>query len=179
MPVGFAAASARLANLVAGGALLAASTDSYDNAAAGLMRVGPAPGISRLVRAEFRDLVIRDDAALLTLRWEAAGGATGSLFPALDADIRVIPGTDEETLLRLDGVYRAPLGALGAGLDNLVLHRVAAATIRAFIGRVADLMAHPAPHASHEYEHEREREHEQREHETEPGQSWSTEPGTA
>ena len=160
VPVDFAVASARLANLVGSGALIAASVHSYDDGAGGLMRVGPAPGISKLVRAEMRELVAHGDSALLTLRWEAVGGATGSLFPALDADIRLFPAADEETLLRLDGVYRTPLGALGASLDSLVLHRVAAATIRAFIGRVAGLIANPARDAA-----------------SEPDQSWTPEPG--
>jgi hypothetical protein len=143
----FAAVSARLANLAQGAALLEASRQAYDQAAAGLMcGVGPATGVSRLVGAQFRGLVTRGVSAVLTLRWEAAGAA-GGLFPALDADITISPAGAGMTLLRIDGAYRAPLGAIGAGLDSLVLHRVASATIRAFIGRVADLIAHPAPQA--------------------------------
>ena len=142
VPIGFAAASARLANLACGGHLLTASECAYDEAV-GLMRVGPAPGISRLVRAEFLDLAIRGDTASLALRWEAAGTA-GSLFPALDADITIRAAGDDETVLRLDGTYRAPLGVIGARLDNLVLHRVATATVRAFVSHVAGLLTNPA-----------------------------------
>jgi hypothetical protein len=39
-------------------------------------------------------------------------------------------------MLTLTGVYRPPLGTVGAGLDQAILHRVAVATIRDFLGRV-------------------------------------------
>ncbi len=143
MPAGFAAASARLANLVSGGGLLAASEHAYHEAS-GLLRVGPAPGISRLVRVEFGELAVRGESAYLALRWEA-GGPAGLLFPTLDADIVLTPAGDEATLLQFDGVYRAPLGVFGAGIDSMVLHRVATATIRGFVSRVAALIVDPAP----------------------------------
>jgi len=41
------------------------------------------------------------------------------------------------------GIYRPPLGALGAGLDRAVLHRVADATARSLLVRVADVLTHP------------------------------------
>ena len=110
---------------------------------AGLVRVGPAGsalGVSRLVEVRFRDLVIRDGEAVLTLRWEAIG-AGGRLFPALDADITLTPAGKRASLLRLAGVYRPPLGLLGTGIDRVILHRVAQATIRAFLSRLADSMA--------------------------------------
>lgn len=140
--VGFSEAAARLANLASGGHLLTAAERIYDDGVSGLLRVGPASGVTRLVRAEFLDLVVRDDTARMALRWEARGPA-GVLFPALDADITMRPGGADQTVLRLDGAYRAPLGAVGARLDSLVLHRVATATIRAFVGRVAGLIASP------------------------------------
>jgi hypothetical protein len=77
-----------------------------------MLRVGPSPVISRLVRAEFLDLVVRDESCLLTLRWQATGPA-GSLFPVLDADIPVTPHAEDAVIVRLDGSYRAPLGAVG------------------------------------------------------------------
>jgi hypothetical protein len=48
------------------------------------------------------------------------------------------------TLLVLDGVYRPPLGSLGAGLDRAIMHRAATATVRVFIGRFAEVLSHPA-----------------------------------
>jgi hypothetical protein len=97
----------------------------------------------------FRDLVMRDDSAVLMLRWEATG-LGGRLFPALDADITLTPAGEHATLLRLAGCYRPPLGSLGAGLDRAILHRAAAATIRAFMSRVADSIGPGPSRAGHQ-----------------------------
>ncbi len=105
--------------------------------------MGSAPGLSRLAEVRFLDLVIRADSALLVLRWEAIGRG-GGLFPALDADITLAPAGEHAPLLTVAGAYRSPLGILGAALDRTILHRVAAATIRAFMNRVADAITHPA-----------------------------------
>jgi len=146
LDVSFAAARARLANLTRGGSLLSASKDAYGEGITGLARVGPlgsAPGISRLVEVHVRDLAETGDSARLALRW-AATGPGGRLFPALDADLTLRPAGPQATALGLVGAYRPPLGGLGAGLDRAILHRVAAATIRAFLDRVADAIVRPA-----------------------------------
>jgi hypothetical protein len=89
--------------------------------------------------------VPRDDAVSLPLRWEATG-VMGRLFPVLDADLTVTPA-GAGTLLRLDGAYRPPLAGLGTGLDRVVLHRAATATIRSLLTRIADALVSPAPAA--------------------------------
>ena len=48
------------------------------------------------------------------MRWEALG-VTGGLFPVLDADIGLTAEGEEGTRMTLNGVYRPPLAALGAG----------------------------------------------------------------
>ena len=144
--VGFGAARARLANLVHDDLLVIASQDAYGEAVSGLARVGPlgsAPGLSKLVQVQARDLVIGQGSAVLTLRWQATGPG-GVLFPALDADIRLVFAGDRATVLRLDGAYRPPLGVAGAGVDRAVLHRVATATVRNFLGRIAETITDPA-----------------------------------
>ena len=75
--------------------------------------------------------------AVLTLRWEATG-ASGALFPALDADITLTPAGPDSSLLTLDGAYRPPLAALGAGLDRAILHRVATPTARSLLSQIAE-----------------------------------------
>ncbi len=135
-------ADARLANLTSSGILSAASGIAWDTGLAAI-RVGPAPGISRLALVRFGELSTRADSAHLAFRWEVTGPGAG-LFPALDADITLTACGDEGTLLKLDGAYRPPLGSLGAGLDKALLHRVAAVTIRAFVSRVAAAIADPA-----------------------------------
>jgi hypothetical protein len=149
LEVGFVAAQARLANLTRG-SLLSASKDAYGEGISGLARVGPlgsAPGLSRLVEVHVRDLATSDHSAGLALRWEATGPG-GQLFPALDADLTLRSTGEQTTSLALVGAYRPPLGALGAGLDRAILHRVAAATIRSFLNSVADAIVHPASAAA-------------------------------
>jgi len=142
LEVSFAVAWERLARLSESGALLGTSEDAY----AGLARVGVF-GVSKLVRVQVRELACADGSAGLAMRWEATG-AGGGLFPVLDADLRLAPAGPESTLLTLAGAYRPPLGSLGAALDRAILHRVAAATIRSFVGQVAAQIAgqpRPAP----------------------------------
>jgi hypothetical protein len=91
----------------------------------------------------------------------------------LDADITISPGEEEENTpggeehipageerppggkesttarqsarLALAGTYRPPLvGRLGAGLDQIVLHRVATAPMRALLDSVAEAITSPA-----------------------------------
>jgi hypothetical protein len=79
---------------------------------------------------------------MLPVRWEAIG-VTGRLFPVFDADL-VLTRTDSgKTLVALQGVYRAPLAGVGSGLDRLVLHRVAMATVRSLLRRIAEKLAEP------------------------------------
>jgi len=148
--VAFDVARARLAGL-AGGWLAGASGDAYAEGGRGLARVGPAgsvPGLSRLVEVHFRDLVTREGSAVMALRWEAAG-AGGALFPVLDADLRLAPREESPhgepaTTVAVVGVYRPPLGALGAALDRAGLRLVAVATVREFVNRVGEAVADPA-----------------------------------
>jgi hypothetical protein len=153
LDVGFNAAQARLANLARGGLLRRASHDAYDELGTGLARIGPlgaAPGMSRLVAVRFSDMAIHEDFAIEAMRWEAIGPG-GALFPALDADIKLTPAGEDATMLTVAGIYRPPLGGLGAGLDRAIMHRVAQATIRAFTHHIGAAIAHPAaaPEAGH------------------------------
>lgn len=136
LEVGFAAARDRLAHLAAGGALLRTSEDAYGRETAGLTRIGTA-GLSKLVRMQVRELTWTDRSAAMAIRWEATGPG-GALFPVLDADIKLEPGSEQVTVLTMAGSYRPPLGVLGEAIDHAVLHRVAAATIRSFLARVAE-----------------------------------------
>lgn len=47
-------------------------------------------------------------------------------------------------MLAVGAVYRPPLGALGAGLDRVVMRRVAEATIRTFAHRIGAAITDPA-----------------------------------
>jgi hypothetical protein len=149
--VGYRAAQARFVNLLRGHWLAGVSAAAYDGGLTGLLRVGPArPAAAKLVRVRLLEPVYRGDVMTVGLRWEATGPA-GSLFPVLDADIAIAPGGEEGTpaaeesaRLALTGAYRPPLGRLGAGINRVVLHRVASATMRALLDSVADTITNPA-----------------------------------
>jgi len=143
LDVGFDVARDRLEKLDSW--FLAASDHAYGEGMAGLARIGPrgpAPGISRLAEIQFQNLTAHDGRSGLALRWEARGPG-GRLFPVLDADLTLVPAGENATVLTLEGAYRPPLGSLGAELDRLLLHRLAEATIRDFLERVATALTQP------------------------------------
>ncbi len=147
--VGIGAARGRLADLVQDGWLGEASEAVYRGGIDHLLRVGPfgdLPGVSRQVRIQFLDPVDRDDSVTVGMRWEAIG-VTGGLFPVLDANIRLTAEADEGTRMTLAAVYRPPFGALGAGLDRVLLHRVAMATIHSLMTNLASALEGTAPAA--------------------------------
>jgi hypothetical protein len=141
--VGFDAAQAGLMGLARGGWLAGASREAFGELGRGLARVGPAPAVSRLVEVQFGTMATRSGSAVLPLRWQVTG-AGGGLFPALDADITLAPYGESGTLIALAGVYRPPLGTIGAALDRVVLRRVAVVTVRRFVRRVEEAIADPA-----------------------------------
>jgi hypothetical protein len=135
----YPAAQARFLRLAHGDWLDGPSRDAYTDGLAGEMRVGPfgsVPGASKLVRVSLLDPVPRDDMVLVPIRWEATG-RMGRLFPVLDANL--ILGTDSQgrAQLRITGTYRPPLDGLGEGLDQAGLHRVAGATLKSLLRRIA------------------------------------------
>ena len=139
------AAQKRLDNLARRGWLDQASRAAYESGLDHPLRVGPfgdVPGASRLVRVQFVEPVYRDGAMTLGLRWEATG-VTGGLFPVLDANLSLGDdggGHGHGTKLALTAAYRPPLGGVGAELDRLLLHRVAARTVSAFLTHVASAL---------------------------------------
>lgn len=142
LDVAFTDARARLARIVDAGALTGPSRAAYE----GAMRVGPfgdVPGLSKLVQVRFLAPVQRAGTLTAPLRWEATG-ATGGLFPVLDADLILAADGQDKTLVALSGCYRPPLGWMGAHLDRAVLHRAATATIHALLCSIADAIASPA-----------------------------------
>jgi hypothetical protein len=63
--------------------------------------------------------------------------------PALDADLALTAAGEHATRLSLAGAYRPPLGTVGAGLDKAIFHKVAQATVRSLLARVADALTRP------------------------------------
>jgi hypothetical protein len=142
LDLAFPAARARLALLLRGDWLHSVSQDAYVEGLSGQVRIGPfgaVPGISKLVEVRLLEPVPHDGVVVLPLRWEATG-RMGRLFPVLDANLTLSEASDGRAELRLTGVYRPPLAALGEELDQIVLHRVAAATVKSLLARIAGLL---------------------------------------
>jgi hypothetical protein len=135
LEVSFVVACERLTQLTESSVLVTTSEDSYSRETGILARVG-AIGLSKLARVQVRELVRTEQSPGIALRGEAIGPG-GGLFPVLDADVRLTPAGEHVTLLSMAGSYRPPLGSLGKALDQAILHRVAAATIRGFVAQVA------------------------------------------
>jgi hypothetical protein len=139
-----------LLRLTHGGWLSDASGDVYAEGLAGLVRVGPfgdVPGASKLVRVRLLDPVERAGSLTLILRWEATG-VMGPLFPVLDANIVLIPAGENASQLALAGAYRPPFAAAGRGLDRVLLHRAASATVRSLLRRMAETITAATPIAT-------------------------------
>jgi hypothetical protein len=136
-----------LLRLTHGGWLSDASGDAYAEGLAGLVRVGPfgdALGASKLVRVLLLEPVEREGSLTLSLRWEATG-VMGRLFPVLDANIILIPAGENASQLALAGAYRPPFAAVGQGLDRVLLHRAASATVRSLLRRMAETITAATP----------------------------------
>lgn len=121
------AAAGRLAALASGPAFTQASRAAWDVAAAA---AGP---VGTLTAVRCRAPARRGAAVTLTLRWEAADAA-GRPFPALDADITVIPDGEHAVLIGLAGVYRTAPGTRPA---RPAADLAAATGIRALLTRIA------------------------------------------
>ena len=134
---GFSATRQGFARLSCEGSLLAASEEAYGQGIRSLAEAGE-PGLFRLAGVRFRDLAAGENSAALALRWEALG-PDGGLFPALDANLTLTQSGEQASLLALAGTYRLPAAAPGTAIVNLA----AAATIPAFLTRVATRIARP------------------------------------
>jgi len=75
-------------------------------------------------------------ATRVPLTWRATAGER--LFPRLEADIEVATLGPNRSQLSIDARYRPPLALVGRALDRALLHRVAEATIKDFVDRIAE-----------------------------------------
>jgi hypothetical protein len=91
--------------------------------------------IARSVEMQFGPAVHAERKLILPFRWSASG--PGGLFPALDADLEVAALGEESTQLAISARYVPPLGKFGRLIDRAVLSRVAEATVKDFLDRVA------------------------------------------
>jgi len=97
---------------------------------------GEAIRLKRTVVVEMDPPVRLSSKWIFPLRWAASGPA--GLFPALDADLEVAPLGTGRTQLAMSARYVPPFGAVGRAIDRAFLSRVAEATLKDFLDRVAE-----------------------------------------
>ncbi len=92
--------------------------------------------ISKAVELTLGEPERKGDWLTIPVGWRATG--PGQLFPVLDGKLTVEPLGTHSSKLSLTGTYQPPLGAVGHGIDDAVMHNVADATLRDFVAGVAD-----------------------------------------
>jgi len=108
------------------------------------VKVGPESWpalLAKTVEVKLGQVRRHGDVTLLPFTWQATG--SGSLFPTLDADLEVSPLGACRSELALRGRYEPPGGILGRTIDQFLLHRLADATVRAFLSSLANRLAVP------------------------------------
>lgn len=98
-------------------------------------RVGPSDSIARVVTMEIGIAEIHTYGLSYPVRWEAAEARL--LFPELTADLILSKKGADETELTLRGTYEPPLGPVGRLADRVLLGRVAEATVKSWMDRLA------------------------------------------
>lgn len=112
------------------------------------MRVGPGPTralLRKTVRVVCGEPTQRGGVTIVPITWHAEGMAAA--FPELDGELEVADVGGDRCQITLMGRYDPPLGSLGDRMDRLVLHRVAQASVRSFLGRVARALEDALPTA--------------------------------
>lgn len=99
-------------------------------------KVGPVPGLAKSVQLEIGLAEIHRTGLVYPIKWTAHGA--GALFPELNADLALSQMGSSMTSLSLDGTYEPPLGVVGRMADRMILGRVAEATVRNWMDRLAD-----------------------------------------
>ncbi|MEA2555119.1 MAG: hypothetical protein QOI60_450 [Actinomycetota bacterium] len=94
--------------------------------------------IERTVAVELGSPVALASKTILPLRWTPTGSP--GLFPTLDADLEIARLEDARTQLAMSARYAPPLGLLGRAVDRSIMFRVAEATIKDFLDRVAQAL---------------------------------------
>jgi hypothetical protein len=125
---------------------LSALAGEADQRGGGLLAdvgVGPfGPRLGRRVAVRIGSPVRLRSKTLLPFTWRPTGG--GGLLPDLEGDIELGELGPGQTQLALSARYRPPFGALGRTADWVLLHRVAEATVKDFLDRVATALVRPA-----------------------------------
>jgi hypothetical protein len=93
------------------------------------------PSLGKRVEVDIGRPHDADGRLIVPIQWWASGAT--ALFPRLEGDLEVAPLGEDITQITLMGRYDPPLAGLGHRADRLLLHRVAEASVRSFLARLA------------------------------------------
>jgi Rrf2 family protein len=129
-------AAAVAARLSAGTSWLTALAEACDEEEPRI-RVGPGrPGwLGKTVAVHLGDAGQAGDSLVIPFIWEASGPA--GIFPRFEGELRLTALDPERSEFRLAGRYRPPPGRAGQVLNDTVIMRLAQATVRSFLRRIA------------------------------------------
>ncbi len=102
----------------------------------------PGGRLEKRVSVELGDPLRLQSKTLLPISWRAHG--LQRLFPVLEGDLEVAALGRSRTQLAMSARYQPPLGVVGEAADRALLHRVAEATVKDFLDRVAKALARRA-----------------------------------
>lgn len=107
-------------------------------------RVGPTENIAHRVELAIGIAGIQRSGLVYPIAWKASGATV--LFPVLDADLVLTKLGADRTRITLRGTYKPPLGVVGRLADRAILGRIAEATVRNWVDRLAgELNCQPQP----------------------------------
>jgi hypothetical protein len=103
------------------------------------LRVGVAAGerviIGKTVEVRTGEQVRGATELSIPVVWEASGPR--ALFPRLEGDLLIAALSTDVTQLALRGSYVPPFKRVGQALDRVVRHRLAEASVKSFVERIA------------------------------------------
>jgi hypothetical protein len=96
-------------------------------------------GLRKEVSVEVGDPVAIGSTTQVPVTWQAT--FVKNLFPLMTGRVEIAPVDPRTTKLTVCGMYEPPLGRLGKHLDDALMHRVAAATVKDLAESVAKRLA--------------------------------------
>ncbi len=104
------------------------------------LNIGPLPVYKHVrLRVGASTATLRPDSVMLPVSWEAVGGPP--IFPRMEGTLHVEPSGTGGSRFTLNAVYAPPLGKLGEVIDRSLMHRVAQATVKDFLERLASALS--------------------------------------
>lgn len=102
-------------------------------------RVGPhVDGLAKEVRLEIGAHEIHRKGLVYPIRWVATGAS--SLFPTMTADLVLSHVGRTQTKLTFEGTYEPPMGPLGRVIDRIAFRKLADATVKTWVDRIAQAL---------------------------------------